>query len=142
MDLTSFFKGWASHDCCETIEIFYTTLTQEYTHTRLYGFYEKQSYPINGRSWYQSQFGRSIWWDGYDDWFVGKNVKVGKSKGYAYVKTNETCLPNNGNWIISNGSGDGSWYDAGNQLKVQCGKPKSIEGMVYYSNFICCHMKI
>ena len=58
------------------------------------------------------------------------------------MKTNETCLPNNGNWIISNGSGDGSWYDAGNQLKVQCGKPKSIEGMVYNSNFICCHMKI
>ena len=100
----------------------------EYSYSSIYGFYEKQDDLINGRTWYKND-GRSIWWDGIDDWKLGKTIVKGSMKGYAYLENNGTCPTNisNPKWKINIGP-DQPWLDAGDSFKIRCQfRPTGIE---------------
>ena len=107
-------------ECCESVEVYYETAEVEYTYTNIYGFYVKQSSQTNGRNWYKNN-AKAIWWDGDDDWWIGKTSSLGKSQGLAYLRKDGSCLPkiSDTNWKLSLGSGN--WIDAGKKLNVRCG---------------------
>ena len=106
-------------ECCDLIQVFYGSTNQEYTYANIYGYYVRQEDLINGRAWYKNE-GRSIWWDGTDDWMIGLTTEKGGTSGYASLRNDGSCLPkiSNPKWILW----DGSWNDAGSQdVKIQCG---------------------
>ena len=78
---------------------------------------------INGRAWYKNK-GRSIWWDGTDDWMIGKTTEKGGTPGYAYLRNDGSCLPkiSNPKWKFGPSShpDHSDWYDAGTQVKIRC----------------------
>ena len=92
----------------------------------IYGYYVRQEDLINGKAWYKND-GKSIWWDGTDDWFIGQTTEKGTTRGYAYLKNNGSCLPkiSNQNWKLFDGS---QYNDAGERVKVRCGY-RPIPGM-------------
>ena len=95
----------------------------EYTDNSIYGYYVRQQYLINGRSWYKND-GNSIWWnDEYDVWNLGPSTDKGSSAHVAYLDDYGSCLPKiPNNWKLYDGYNE---YYAGNKLKVRCGyKPK------------------
>ena len=84
-----------SEDCCTSIEVYYDTPNIEYSYTSIYGFYEIQYDLINGRFWYKND-GRSIWWDGIDDWRLGLTDVKGSNRGYFKGSNCHTVL----NWSV------------------------------------------
>ena len=106
-------------ECCDSIQVFYGSPNQEHTYVNFYGYYVKQEVLINERAWYKNG-DRSIWWDGINDWWIGKTASKGDGRGFAYLTNNGSCLPNiaDPKWIFWDGS---SWIDAGSEdVKIQC----------------------
>ena len=117
-------------ECCDSIQVFYGTTNLENTYTNIYGYYVRQEDLINGRKWYKN-VGKSIWWDGINDWWIGDTTDKGSELGYAYLRNYGSCLPDisDPKWRLWDGS---SWNDAGSQdLQIQCGyKPTGKECFV------------
>ena len=118
-----------SNGCCDTLEVYYGTPTKEYTYTNIYGYYEKQSDNINGRSWYKnSEIGKSIWWwaepekHQHTSWMIGDTIGRGKAGSFGYLKRSEICLPNiiGANWKLWDALDASEPIDAGAKLKIRC----------------------
>ena len=116
---------------CNHINV-YTESSNAYGHApQIFGMYEKSSENINGHFHYVSYnyngtYG--IWFcNTFPSWIIGLVEEKGQCKGYAYMKSNESCLlclPNWG-WRLFEGKSflhKSRWvsYKKAKTLKIKC----------------------
>jgi hypothetical protein len=72
----------------------YNTKNDAYTQqSRIFGYYRKQSYYINGKPYYTSMFSSgsyAIWYKS-GVWLIGSYSDRGSYTGYAFNRNNDNC---------------------------------------------------
>ena len=87
-----FFKlEYISGSCCWKVKVDYSKKNDVYTQlSNIYGYYYKQSYYINGKSYYKKG-SKAIWYRYGTGWMIGKHSARGSVRGYAYNTNNYNC---------------------------------------------------
>ena len=80
---------------------YYGTETQQYTYTTIYGHYELQPDYVNGRPYFKMG-SRGLWWDGIDEWVIGRDSRKGQPSGFAFYANDVFCPHqlNEWNWRL------------------------------------------
>ena len=109
--------------CQYGIEVYYGTVTQQYTYIPIYGHYELQPGDVNGRPYFKkndfNDYGFGLWWDGASHWIIGSDKNKGQSIGLA-VYTKDVFCPHQlteWNWNLYDGA---NWIYAGKDLGISC----------------------
>ena len=94
---------------------YYGTETKPYVsgYRLFYGYYELQPGDVNGRPYFKrGYFG--LWWNGINQWWIGKNIYKGQSIGLAKY-TKDVFCPHQlkSDWRLWYGT---SWKDANKDL--------------------------
>ena len=108
--------------CPVGIEVYFGTETQQYFNAPLYGHYQLQPDPVNGKAYFKmNSYG--FWWiNGY--WFIGYDSNKGESEGFAYFYNPHYNCPSQlsgwWHWTLWDGT---EWIDAGHNLDITCNLP-------------------
>ena len=81
--------------CQDGIWVYFPTEVQWYNEeanngNNIYGYYELQPNYVNDRPYFKmGVFG--LWWNGFYQWWIGRDIDKGKSLGWAYVNKDVFC---------------------------------------------------
>ena len=70
----------------------YKTLADAYVdHGHLFGTYTISEGSVNGKEYYEDDYGNGIWWY-KNKWYIGHVDKKGTADGYLYSKLDMDCV--------------------------------------------------
>ena len=118
----NFFKLHTFAACCSRIKVTYINGYGNKGARRAirgrYGYYYRQYGTYGGRSWYRSSDRKSAIWYHGGGWKIGSIRGVGRTNCNAYVSSSARCP--NGHGYFWRFYSRGSWYKAGQSLKIRC----------------------
>ena len=111
-------ESCAINYCQDGLQVYFTTETQQYTNTPIYGHYELQPNDVNGRPYFKmGSFG--FWYDGVSHWWIGFDSMKGQFKGFAFYAKDVYC-PHQFSELKWELHDSYNWYSGGSDLVVTC----------------------
>ena len=113
-------ESCAMNYCQDGLQVYYATETLEYADlTSIYGHYDLQPKYVNGKPYFQMMSSYGIWWNGFNQWWIGDVRDEGQSIGIANYDTDVFCPHQltELNWGLFDGV---NWIIGNNRISITC----------------------